>query len=114
MPTYSYRCAACGHEFERVQRITEDAIKTCPSCGADAASRLINSANFILKGSGWYSDLYSGGSNKKSDKSTAPSTSASSESTTAPSTESTSTSAAPPPPPASTSTPSSSGGGSTT
>lgn len=66
MPTYSYRCAACGHEFERVQRITEDAIKTCPSCGADAASRLINSANFILKGSGWYSDLYSGGSNKKS------------------------------------------------
>ena len=67
MPTYNYRCGACGHEFERVQRITEDAIKTCPSCNAEAASRLITSGNFILRGSGWYSDAYSGGSNKKSE-----------------------------------------------
>ncbi|MEZ4410188.1 MAG: zinc ribbon domain-containing protein [Polyangiales bacterium] len=107
MPTYSYRCAACGHEFERVQRITEDAIKTCPSCGADAASRLINSANFILKGGGWYSDLYSGGSNKKSGGSSAPSTPAATPSAPA-ATESSSSSAAPPPPPPS--APSSSGG----
>lgn len=67
MPTYNYRCGACGHEFERVQRITEDAIKTCPSCNAESASRLITSGNFILRGSGWYSDAYSGGSNKKSE-----------------------------------------------
>ena|SRR5581483_11850036 len=65
MPTYSYRCASCGHEFDKVQRITEDPERVCPNCGAEAASRVINSANFILKGSGWYSDLYSGGSNKK-------------------------------------------------
>ena len=65
MPTYSYRCAACNHTFDKVQRITEDAIKTCPSCGADAAARLITSGNFMLKGGGWYGDLYSGSSNKK-------------------------------------------------
>lgn len=67
MPTYSYQCSACGHAFEQVQRMTEDPIKVCPSCGAEAVRRLINSANFILKGSGWYADLYSGGSNKKAD-----------------------------------------------
>lgn len=72
MPTYSYRCSACNHCFDKVQRITEDAIKTCPACGQDTASRLITSGNFMLKGGGWYGDLYSGSSNKK----TTPSASA--------------------------------------
>ncbi len=67
MPTYSYRCSACNHTFDKVQRITEDAIKVCEACGAEAASRLITSGNFLLKGSGWYQDLYSGSSNKKGD-----------------------------------------------
>lgn len=66
MPTYSYQCSACHHAFEQVQRMSDDPIKVCPSCGAEAVRRLINSANFILKGSGWYADAYSGGSNKKS------------------------------------------------
>lgn len=70
MPTYSYQCSACNHAFEQVQRMSDDPIKVCPSCGAEAVRRLINSANFILKGSGWYADLYSGGSNKKADGST--------------------------------------------
>ena len=39
MPTYSYRCSACNHTFDKVQRITEDAIKVCEACGAEAASR---------------------------------------------------------------------------
>ncbi len=65
MPTYSYLCTECAHEFERVQRITEDAIKVCPSCGKPTAKRQLQSGNFILKGSGWYGDLYSGASNKK-------------------------------------------------
>ena len=65
MPTYSYRCNACGFEFDRVQRMTEDAIKECPECHKDQATRQISGGNFILKGSGWYADLYSGSSNKK-------------------------------------------------
>lgn len=59
MPTYEYRCDACGHEFEREQRITEDPIKGCPSCKARKARRLISRTSFVLKGGGWYSDLYS-------------------------------------------------------
>lgn len=116
MPTYSYQCGACGHAFEAVQRMTEDPIKVCPNCGVEAVRRLINSANFILKGSGWYADLYSGGSNKKSEGSgssgskvgsTTPSGEGSSTGGTTSTSSSdggsggsaTSTPAAPPPPP---------------
>lgn len=59
MPTYEYRCEACGAEFERVQRITEDANPECLKCGEAEARRLVGSGNFILKGGGWYADLYS-------------------------------------------------------
>jgi putative FmdB family regulatory protein len=60
MPTYEYACTACGHEWEQTQRITEPAIEVCPVCAKSAAHRLISAGtNFILKGSGWYSDLYS-------------------------------------------------------
>jgi putative FmdB family regulatory protein len=59
MPTYEYRCEKCEHEFEREQRITEDPIKKCPACGSLRARRLISATSFVLKGGGWYSDLYS-------------------------------------------------------
>ncbi len=64
MPTYEYECKACGHRWELVQRITEDPVETCPKCGEPQARRLISQGNFILKGGGWYADLYSGPSNK--------------------------------------------------
>jgi putative FmdB family regulatory protein len=59
MPIYEYECRACGFEFEREQRISEDPIKTCPKCKARRARRLISRTSFVLKGGGWYSDLYS-------------------------------------------------------
>lgn len=64
MPTYDYTCDNCGHEFERVQRITENPIKKCPKCGKLKARRMIGGGGFILKGGGWESDLYSGPSNR--------------------------------------------------
>ncbi len=67
MPTYEYACDKCGHEFEREQRITEDPVKTCPECRARKVRRLISSTSFVLKGSGWYSDLYA---SQKPDKKT--------------------------------------------
>lgn len=85
MPTYEYVCDNCSHEFERQQRITEDAIKECPNCGKEQARRLIVAGNFILKGSGWESDLYSGPSNVKKSgeaKKEAPSTESSTKSET--------------------------------
>lgn len=58
MPVYEYACKGCGHEFEREQRITDKPVKKCPECGAMKAKRLISRTSFVLKGSGWYNDLY--------------------------------------------------------
>ena len=69
MPTYEYACGACGHQWEQVQRIVEAPIEVCPKCAQSAAHRLISGGtNFILKGGGWYSDLYS--SSKKAPEKT--------------------------------------------
>ncbi|MFO0559581.1 MAG: zinc ribbon domain-containing protein [Polyangiales bacterium] len=96
MPTYNYRCAACGAEFERVQRMSEDPIKECLKCGKPEASRQIIHGNFILKGGGWYGDLYSGSSNKKSGSlSESSSSSSTSTSSSTSSTSSTTTPSAP-------------------
>jgi len=65
MPTYDYACKACGHEFEREQRITEPPVKTCPKCRKRQVQRLISPTAFVLKGGGWYSDLYSSTRPKK-------------------------------------------------
>jgi putative FmdB family regulatory protein len=59
MPVYEYACDKCGHEFEAEQRISDDPIRTCPKCRARKVKRLISRTSFVLKGSGWYSDLYS-------------------------------------------------------
>ena len=59
MPVYEYACDKCGHEFEAEQRITEPPLKTCPRCRTRKLKRLISQTSFVLKGSGWYADLYS-------------------------------------------------------
>jgi putative FmdB family regulatory protein len=67
MPTYEYACSSCKHEWELEQSIKEDAITQCPSCHHATAKRQISrGGGFILKGGGWYADLYSSGSNKPS------------------------------------------------
>jgi putative FmdB family regulatory protein len=68
MPTYEYACKACHHEWSVEQRITAPPITKCPSCGKEMAQRQISGGNFILKGGGWYSDLYSSSSNKPAEK----------------------------------------------
>lgn len=71
--TYDYICTACGHTWEAEQRISEHALKDCPTCKAATAQRQVSGgAGFILKGGGWYSDLYS-----SSKPASAPSSSAS-------------------------------------
>jgi len=68
-PTYDYVCQSCNHEFNCIQKITDDPIAICPECGLNRAKRLISVATtFILKGSGWYSDGYGSGSSKKSEE----------------------------------------------
>jgi putative FmdB family regulatory protein len=55
MPTYEYKCDACGNEFEKFQPMSAEPIKKCPSCGKNKARRLISAgAGLIFKGSGFY------------------------------------------------------------
>ena len=54
MPIYEYQCRECGHKLEVMQRITEDLLKTCPSCSKDGLKKLMSKVAFQLKGTGWY------------------------------------------------------------
>lgn len=94
MPTYEYLCSDCQNAWEEIQKISEAPIEVCPRCGKHTAKRQISAGNFILKGGGWYADLYS--SSKKSTPETktdsSPST-GSSASTSKPSTETSSSAA---------------------
>ena len=64
MPIYDYACKACGHEFEREQRIHDAPVRKCPECGKLQAKRLISRTSFVLKGGGWFNDLYASGKPK--------------------------------------------------
>ena len=54
MPIYEYQCEACGYKLEKLQKISDDPLKVCPSCGASKLSKLVSAAAFRLKGGGWY------------------------------------------------------------
>lgn len=59
MPTYEYRCASCGHEFERFQKISDEPVRECPACGEAAAERRISAGGgVVFKGSGFYATDY--------------------------------------------------------
>ncbi len=59
MPTYEYQCFACDHKFEASQKMSEDPISVCPSCGdTEQVRRLVSASSFHLKGSGWYKTDY--------------------------------------------------------
>ena len=62
MPIYAYRCSACGHAKDVLQKLSDAPLTTCPSCGADAFSKQVTAAGFQLKGSGWYVTDFRGGS----------------------------------------------------
>lgn len=54
MPIYAYRCAACGHARDVLQKISDPTLSVCPACGADQFQKQVTAAGFQLKGSGWY------------------------------------------------------------
>ena len=53
MPTYEYRCSN-GHEFELFQRMSDEPVDTCPTCGAEAQRLLSAGAGILFKGDGFY------------------------------------------------------------
>ncbi len=62
MPIYAYRCSACGHAQDVLQKLSDPVLTTCPQCGAEAFGKQVTAAGFQLKGSGWYVTDFRGGS----------------------------------------------------
>src|SRR5499426_1461687 len=54
MPIYEYRCSACGHHLEEMQKMSDAPLRKCPECGKSQLKRLVSAPQFRLKGSGWY------------------------------------------------------------
>lgn len=54
MPIYAYRCDACGHAQDVLQKMNDPRLTRCPACGAEAYRKQLTAAGFQLKGSGWY------------------------------------------------------------
>lgn len=72
MPIYAYRCEACGHAKDVLQKMSDPALTTCPHCGAEAFKKQLTAAGFQLKGSGWYVTDFRGGSGGTSAAATGP------------------------------------------
>lgn len=65
MPIYPYSCEQCGHEFEVLQKISEDPLKECPQCGQSSLRKRLTAPAFHLKGTGWYeTDFKNAGKDK--------------------------------------------------
>ncbi|ENO94417.1 hypothetical protein C662_02680 [Thauera sp. 28] len=77
MPIYEYRCPSCGFQKEHLQKMSDQPLSTCPSCGSQGYAKLLSAAGFQLKGSGWYATDFKGGS-------TAPAATSPTETPTAP------------------------------
>lgn len=54
MPIYEYKCSACGHRFEELQKFSDAPLVECPVCHKPALKKQITEAGFVLKGTGWY------------------------------------------------------------
>jgi len=61
MPIYAYRCTACGHVQDVLQKMSDDVLTVCPACGAASYVKQVTAAGFQLKGSGWYVTDFRGG-----------------------------------------------------
>jgi putative FmdB family regulatory protein len=65
MPIYEYRCAACGHDVEALQKMSDSPLRKCPQCGKSQLKRLVSAPSFRLKGGGWYETDFKGDKEKK-------------------------------------------------
>lgn len=66
MPTYTYRCKECGHQFDERQKFSDDALTDCPNCNGRLRRLVNNSAGIVFKGSGFYINDSKSGKGKTS------------------------------------------------
>jgi putative FmdB family regulatory protein len=57
VPIYEYQCQKCERVFEYQQSMSEKPKAKCERCGGKL-DKLLSAAGFVLKGGGWYKDLY--------------------------------------------------------
>jgi putative FmdB family regulatory protein len=84
MPIYAYRCEACGHAKDVLQKISDPLLSTCPACGAASFRKQLTAAGFQLKGSGWYATDFRNGNAKPAAPAGSGDTAKSGESTATP------------------------------
>ncbi|MDI4633991.1 zinc ribbon domain-containing protein [Pelomonas sp. V22] len=84
MPIYAYRCSACGHAKDVLQKLSDAPLSTCPACGAESFSKQVTAAGFQLKGSGWYATDFKGGAAAAATTAAAPAAAAASSEAAAP------------------------------
>ena len=64
MPIYEYQCGECGALHEALQKISDEPLKDCPTCGQPALKKKVSAAAFRLKGGGWYETDFKSGNKK--------------------------------------------------
>ena len=65
MPIYAFECEACGHAFDRLQKMSDPDPAECPSCGAPQVKRQLTAPSFRLAGGGWYETDFKKDGDKK-------------------------------------------------
>ena len=65
MPIYAFACDACGHAFERLQKLSDADPTVCPDCSASAVRRQLTAPQFRLAGGGWYETDFKKDGDKK-------------------------------------------------
>jgi len=65
MPIYAFECDSCGHQFDRLQKLSDPDPTVCPECGAEQLRRQLTAPSFRLSGSGWYETDFKKDSDKK-------------------------------------------------
>ena len=58
MPTYAYACPKCGHEYDKLQKISDETRAKCPECGTRGERLITGGTGFVFKGSGFYETDY--------------------------------------------------------
>jgi len=85
VPIYAYKCSACGHAKDVLQKMSDAPLTTCPECGQSTFSKQVTAAGFQLKGSGWYvTDFRGGGTNGAGNAAAKSDTGSAGQSTAAP------------------------------
>ena len=65
MPIYGFECGQCGHQFDRLQKLSDADPTDCPACGQPQVRRQLTAPSFRLAGAGWYETDFKKDGDKK-------------------------------------------------